>query len=230
MAAKRKQGEPALGAPIWMLSFSDCMTNLLTFFILLLTFSAFGDFGGGTSPSVGPKTGGFTVHVTNQPERHALLPAPISLGLLTPEGSERPDPLTEPTRAQRPRAPIGILDAEAHRDRKVFHIPSALVFYGWGSFLTERGRQRLDQVAELLRLQPCQVVIGESSHLHPNHRLFHRPNGHLDRAWAVLHYLSDKGNLPQAWFSLAPVTTVGPEAFGGEPVVEVVLMARRVYP
>ena len=31
------------GAPEWMVTFSDCMTLLLTFFVLLLSFSSFSD-------------------------------------------------------------------------------------------------------------------------------------------------------------------------------------------
>ena len=33
------------GAPEWMVTFSDCMTLLLTFFVLLLSFSSFDDDG-----------------------------------------------------------------------------------------------------------------------------------------------------------------------------------------
>ena len=35
------QEEPQEGVPAWMTTFSDCMTLLLTFFVLLLTFSSF---------------------------------------------------------------------------------------------------------------------------------------------------------------------------------------------
>ncbi len=43
MPCKRKRTEPeeASGAPEWMVTFSDCMTLLLTFFVLLLSFSSF---------------------------------------------------------------------------------------------------------------------------------------------------------------------------------------------
>ena len=43
MRRERKQPEPEqeAGAPEWMVTFSDCMTLLLTFFVLLLSFSSF---------------------------------------------------------------------------------------------------------------------------------------------------------------------------------------------
>ena len=44
MAKERVKIEEAPGgAPKWMVTFSDCMTLLLTFFVLLLSFSSFDD-------------------------------------------------------------------------------------------------------------------------------------------------------------------------------------------
>ena len=39
MAKKQKQEEPRLGAPLWMATFSDMVTLLLAFFVMLLSFS-----------------------------------------------------------------------------------------------------------------------------------------------------------------------------------------------
>ena len=43
MRQRKKQAVPdeVPGAPEWMVTFSDCMTLLLTFFVLLLSFSSF---------------------------------------------------------------------------------------------------------------------------------------------------------------------------------------------
>ena len=45
MARRERKPEPQHtdGAPEWMVTFSDCMTLLLTFFVLLLSFSSFDD-------------------------------------------------------------------------------------------------------------------------------------------------------------------------------------------
>jgi len=40
-ANKQAESDEAAGAPEWMVTFSDCMTLLLTFFVLLLSFSSF---------------------------------------------------------------------------------------------------------------------------------------------------------------------------------------------
>ncbi|MHC4539127.1 MAG: flagellar motor protein MotB, partial [Planctomycetota bacterium] len=42
-ATKQEESDEAPGAPEWMVTFSDCMTLLLTFFVLLLSFSSFDD-------------------------------------------------------------------------------------------------------------------------------------------------------------------------------------------
>jgi hypothetical protein len=216
-----------------MVTFTDAMTNLLTFFILLVTFSSFGDDtdaqtgGGGFAPAMG----GPTVLTANVPPKDGLLPPMKSPRLRPLDGSELPNATLDPQEEKgKPRAPIGILDAEVHRDRKVIRIPSKYVFYGFGSFVTESGQARLGQIAALLKLHPCQIIIGESSDLHQDNRIFSRRSGNLERAWAVLRYFVDQASLPEDRFRIEASTAVSREAFGGEPVLELVLLTRRVYP
>ena len=38
---KEPDADETAGAPEWMVTFSDCMTLLLTFFVLMLSFSSF---------------------------------------------------------------------------------------------------------------------------------------------------------------------------------------------
>ncbi len=40
MAKRKKQEDPPLGAPLWMATFSDMVTLLLAFFVMLLSFSS----------------------------------------------------------------------------------------------------------------------------------------------------------------------------------------------
>lgn len=213
-----------------MVSFTDSMTNLLTFFILLITFSAFGDCGTGVNEGIGVRSPGATVHNASMPALDGMAPPPASPARETAAGSEKPNPSAEAAFLNRPRPPIGILDTEVYSDRKIIHIPSKLIFYGWGSFVTEAGQIRLAQVAALLRLHPCQVIIGESSHLHPNHPLFNRPNASTERAWSVLEFLTQKEGLATDQISLEAQATALTEASRGEPVVEIVLLTQRVYP
>lgn len=229
MGRGRKE-EQAPGAPIWMVSFTDSMTNLLTFFILLITFSAFGDFGEGSGVGMGLKGSGATLQKSSKPNRSNSLPPMNDPSRKTAEGSERPNPTADNNPLTRPRAPIGIADTEVYSDRKIIRIPSRLIFYGWGSYITEAGRQHLEPLAQLLRLHPSHVIVGESSHLHPNHPLFDRPTLNADRAWSVIDYFTAKQGLPVDRFSMEAKTAVPADAFNEEPVIELVLTNRRVYP
>jgi chemotaxis protein MotB len=226
---KPKVEEAGEGAPLWMVSFTDAMTNLLTFFILLVTFAAFGDAAPGPSHATGSGKGDPSVHPIKLQTKTAAQPAPGNPAQHPHEGSEKPTG-EELSDVQRPRAPIGILDTEAYSDRKSIVLPSKYLFYGWGKFLTEAGQTRLAQIAPFLRAVPCQVVIGESSVGHQDNRLFNRPNLGPERAWTVIQYFVEKEHLELSRFSLAATATVADPALDAEPVTEIVLLARRVYP
>jgi hypothetical protein len=217
---------------LWMISFTDTVTNLLTFFILLITFSSFGDNsdGGQKGGGFGPQRAGPSIMNAAGPGRDGLLPPTRGPGQRSLEGSEKPGFAADIETIGKPRAPIGILDAEVHRDSKVIHIPSKLVFYGFGSFVTEAGQARLGRIAELLKLHPCQVIIGESGDIHQNNRIFNRPAGNLERAWSALRYFVDQAGLPEDRFRIEATTSVSREAYNEEPVLELVLLTRRVYP
>ncbi|MCX5654052.1 MAG: flagellar motor protein MotB [Planctomycetota bacterium] len=223
-------GEP--GAPLWMISFTDTVTNLLTFFILLITFSSFGD-----NSDIGQVGGGFgssgtgpSIMNASNPTKDGVLPPMRQAGRRPLEGSEKPNSAADLGTAGRPRAPIGILDTEVHRDRKVIHIPSKYIFYGFGSFVTESGQARLGRIAELLKLHPCQVIIGESGDIHQNNSIFNRRNGHLERSWSALRYFVDQAGLSEDRFHVEATTSVSKESYNEEPVLELVLLTRRVYP
>jgi chemotaxis protein MotB len=228
-----KKEEPGgeAGAPLWMVSFTDAMTNLLTFFILLVTFAAFGDAEPSRMQGAGPGTADHAVHsVKKVPKTGAVAPGPQDPGQKPHEGSEKPtdsEPLSE---VGRPRAPIGILDTEAYADHKIIVLPSKYLFYGWGSFLTEAGQTRLAQIAPFLRAVPCQVVIGESSAQHQNNRLFNRAHLGPERASSVVRYLTEKEHLDSSRFSVTAVTSSTDPDLAAEPIVEIVLLSRRVYP
>jgi hypothetical protein len=236
MAHKPKAAEQGgeVGSPLWMISFTDAMTNLLTFFILLVTFSAAGerDKNTGHATGYGPRTAGAAVTPNHGPSRAGAMEPPPSTPQMTAEGSEKPNPSAEPEpdSGVRPHAPIGILDTEVYRDRKVIYLPSKFVFYGWGKFITDAGQIRLAQVAALLRATTCQVVVGETSYLHPNHPMFARQNLGPQRGWAIIQYFTEKEGIPLDRFSLSAEPTPTRPDLNEEPVVELTLFAQKVYP
>ena len=221
-----EQGE---GAPLWMVSFTDAMTNILTFFILLLTFSSFGDKAshhGGPNPE---NAGASLFNYRASPE-DGMLPTEVGFARLSEAGSEKPDPSAAPVGPQRPRRPIGPLDTEAYRDRRTFYVRSTSVFYGFGPYVTEIGDRQLAPIAEFLRRVPCQVIIGESSGPeYGGSTLFYRADRSVERAYAVMEYFVKKHNLPADRFAVSATTSVPQDRFS-EAVVEITLLARSVSP
>jgi len=243
MARGRKKTEPdeAPGAPEWMVTFSDCMTLLLTFFVLLLSFSSFDEnifeqlsvvfFEG--RPSVGQQR-------QKRPEdKDAFLSLEqIDSSQNVIKGSEKPtlatglrDGLKEET------------ESADFRRHKVFLISSKRIFWGNGTVISSEGRDVMATTASFLKEMPSRVVISENGPVDDeNSRRFG-----LSRAWAVVEYLTTKQNLDKRWFSISAATTLAgfpqsrvpqggprsnePARTGTEPErrVEIVLLERSIY-
>jgi len=233
MPAKKQteSDEQPAGAPQWMVTFSDCMTLLLTFFVLLLSFSSFDEnvfqklrvIFGAAFPATDPKI---------QRNEDALLPTVEQIELTEDldEGSEKPtfargleDNLKKET---------GSVDFRA---RKVFLSPSKQVFWGKGTTISFQGRKTLFAIASCLREVPSRVVISENGR---GHDADSEQFGLL-RAWAVTEYLTTKQGLKKGWFSISAASTLPREDFRGsvrdqagpesERMLEIVLLERSIY-
>ena len=204
------------GAPEWMVTFSDCMTLLLTFFVLLLSFAGFADEtleGIGSSfanalPSVAMS---FTDQQDSMWEKEQIIKKDK-----VEEGSETktlsPDDGANFMKEKRP------LD---FRNLKVFTIPSAEFFYGNGIVLSKAGEDLMDQLGTFLLSMPTRVVISENG-----------PDGDaeigLQRAWAVLEYLASRDGLDRGVFSITGSSTM----LGGrsnQRMLEITLLEREVF-
>ncbi len=236
MGRKRKQfvpDEPA-GAPEWMVTFSDCMTLLLTFFVLLLSFSSFND----QSVFLRLKeifSKQFSVSSKKTREQEAVANVqPIFYDDILDEGSEKPtlakgteDNLkveTEPTN---------------FHDRKVFLISSDRIFWGKGSRISSQGRNTLTYMASFLKEVPNRIVISEG----PRRGAKGSKDSGLQRAWAVMDYLVTKRELDKQKFSIsATVTTAEVDSWqstaNGQQnlsttragrTLEIVLLERSIY-
>lgn len=227
----KKKSEPreAPGAPEWMVIFSDCMTLLLTFFVLLLSFSSFDErtfrrlkmIFGEALPSVSPQV---------KRDKDAFLPTKqIKYTEEFDEASEKPtlakgseDNLKEETE------PVDF------HNRKVFLISSKKVFWGKGTAISFQGRRTLSAMASFLKEVPSRVVISENG---PEDDKSNKKFG-LPRAWVVMEYLTTKQDLDKSWFSISAASTVGQESFkSGEPghprpaaerMLEIILLERSI--
>ena len=238
--SKRIQPEGAPGAPEWMVTFSDCMTLLLTFFVLLLSFSSFDD-------NVFERL--TTVFFEGMPwvseeqksaeDRSAFLPTKqVDASQNVSEGSEK----SSLAKGLEGGVQEETESVDFHR-QKVFLISSNTIFWGKSSVISSEGRNIMATMASFLRQMPSRVVVSENSPVDDeNSRQFG-----LSRAWAVVEYLTTKQNLDKNWFSIAAATTLAgsprsgapqegpgsnePVRTGTEPErkLEVVLLERSIY-
>lgn len=233
MASKDRQKpiEDEPGAPEWMVTFSDCMTLLLTFFVLLLSFSSFDNkvfqrmesaFNEGLS-SVG-------VRLSQSDE--AFVPTPRIMYDQDPEeGSEKPT-----VDGQYESNPSTSLDFMDFQDQKVFLVPSEDVFLGLGTRTSAHGRQMLADVATLLKAVPNRVIVSE--HAIESDETVPDEIG-LTRAWTIAQFLTDGEGVAKARLSITSAATVDAEALrdsglaamnpGAHRVVEIVIMERSTY-
>jgi chemotaxis protein MotB len=233
MGRRSKQAEPdeASGAPEWMVTFSDCMTLLLTFFVLLLSFSSFDDkifmqlkvIFSKSMPRIG--------NPDEKVDKDAFLPArQIMPTAELDAGSEKPT-LVEgmKERLKQETEPVDF------RRWKVFLISSNRVFWGKGAVISSEGRNIMTTMASFLKEVPGRVVISENG---PQRLPVEDKSGDskyfgLPRAWAVVEYLTTTQNLNKKWFSISAASTMPQESSGSdepdERTVEIVLLERSVY-
>ncbi|MHC4425990.1 MAG: flagellar motor protein MotB [Planctomycetota bacterium] len=229
-AKKQTEDDEAPGAPEWMVTFSDCMTLLLTFFVLLLSFSSFDDrvF---RSLKVVYSEALTSITPLRRSDRDALLyMPPVRYVVELDKGSEKPtsdhglkDGLMKET---------GLADL---RSGMAFLISSKKLFWGKGTALTPSGRHIMDITASFLRAVPSRIVVSENGQAEDRSSEYFG----LPRAWAVMEYLSTKQNLDGERFSISATSTLGQESLGsGEPgpghpeperTVEIVLLERSIY-
>ena len=233
---KEPESDEAPGAPIWMVTFSDCMTLLLTFFVLLLSFSSFDEkifrkLKASFSKALP------NVSQSDKTNRDAVLPTEqIEATPELVEGSEKPtfvkglaDNLKEDTPAD-------------FRRLKVFSISSKRIFWGKGALISAEGRRAMTKMALFLKEVPSRVVVSENGPASEEGAVLGTPYGEqlgLPRAWAVMEYFTTEHNLSKSWFSISAASTLAQESLkSGEPArastepertVEIVLLERSIY-
>ncbi len=229
MASNRQQAESddAPGAPEWMVTFSDCMTLLLTFFVLLLSFSSF-DKGvfrnlklifADAMPAVSKKpvnSDAFLFTEQIRPSEDVV------------DGSEKPT--LEKGVQEGSRQDTEPVD---FRSKKVFLISSRRAFWGKGTRISLEGREFLANLASFLKHIPNRVVVSEHSSAGTDSEQLG-----LLRAWEVVQYLSAKQGLDKGQFSVSAMGTVPEESIkrgrllgssAAERVLELVLLERSMY-
>lgn len=232
MARERKQSavDDDPGAPEWMVTFSDCMTLLLTFFVLLLSFSSFDN-------KVFPKMesafseGLSSLGLHASKELDALTPTPRFIYNPEPDkGSEKPT-----VDGQYQSNPSESLDFLDFQNQKVFLVPSDKVFLGMGLRMSPHGRRMLADVGALLKAVPNRVVISEHAAEAPGES---EAIG-LKRAWEATQFIAGTADLDKTRFSISSAGTMTQDGLRSsglfatnprtERVLEIVILERSTY-
>ena len=218
MASEKQQveEESSGGAPDWMVTFSDCMTLLLTFFVLLLSFSSFDDHTFetlGTSfaqslPSIGKNNTSDTESIWKKQEsRHRQR---MNKGTET-----RPTNEDTAGNFMKEKKPLDF------RNLKVFTVPSSQVFWGTGTAISKTGQEMLDAFGTFLKSAPSRVVISESS-----------PDGDnelgLRRSWAVVEYVTRDKEISKDKFSITASGVMG-SSRSKNRFLTITMLERSVY-
>ena len=199
MADRPPPEDAPQGAPKWMVTFSDCMTLLLTFFVLLLTFSSFDNktfYKATTSLAKAFPT----INVSGKRNQNSVIRRDaITFELENPKGSESP---TEGgTKVGYAKENSDTINFE---DRKVFLIQSDKIFVKQGNRFSPDGRALLATIAQFLKSKSNRIVISENQ-IHSAQK-----TGELGmkRAWSVMNLLVRQGELNQDRFAISGTSTV----------------------
>jgi chemotaxis protein MotB len=228
MARQRRQPVPEqdAGAPEWMVTFSDCMTLLLTFFVLLLSFSSFDE----KTLSRLKKT--FTKEFSSigfaTKDKSSLTETNlIQYNDNLEKGSEKPT-LTKKEEDNL----LKETESKNFHEQKVFLSPSKAIFWGNGRVISFQGQKTLSDMASFLKEVPSKVVVsenGQSDGVNNEHL-------GLQRAWEVVEYLTEKQGLDKERFSIAAGTLqkndgddLQDHSQATQRMLEIVLLERSIY-
>ncbi len=207
---------------LWYVSFSDMITLLLSFFVILCGFSSFDDEAREKFSGVMNGICRFSVFGNGRNVRDSFVPSHDASADNAEDGSEKP--IDQPGQgAHKPKKLPWVAELDAYKDRRAFYIPIRSVFWGKSNSLTPEGRESLVQIAAFINRVGCQVTLTEIL-----------PEGvspafnSMDRLCSVQEFLIVKGKLSgesvnvSSSMALPPNLTKRP----AEPTLEICLVSR----
>lgn len=205
------------GVDLWILSFSDCMVNLMAFFVMMLTFSSTSNSAKSRVEGVYPTKEGNVAMPMPGAKGGALAPGAPQLQETTEQGSEFATD-SDPNPTHNPKAsPEAAVGADAFRSRHDIAIPCRRLFYGQGAVLRPDSQECLSLLAGYLGKVPNAVSVSTGT-----------AYGDIDRAAVVIEYLTIRGGLKPERFSVGVSPTR--EAPDGSPMLIISVLPRSLCP
>jgi len=171
MARQKPPDEPEDDVPAWVMTFSDVITLLMTFFILLLTFASnqsesfdrmqVAMFGGGGATGVVGKADGMTKDALQMRER-------AYSGRTAPDGSEMPPIYSDPALSTLDKGISGLEPDENRVLSTTHHMKQTLSkIVNSESQLTSLGNVQLKLLSRQMRKRPLrlELVVHDSSQI-----------------------------------------------------------------
>jgi hypothetical protein len=221
-ASQQPPAEESSGGPgLWVVSFNDCMTNMLCFFVLLVSFSSF-------DPDSRSQLTGSLRAITldsvlpDKPSEPSFVAPPPQNNDVTEFGANVRTQ-TENTVTHRPRPRPFISDTSVYRDRQEIMVDSHQLFLARGTALTEQGRDGLASLAGLLKFKPAHVIVSEAGLTDAVGRP--DPLRSLERASAIVEFLVAGGSASRDYFAVAQAS---PQDMPPLPMVRITILNREM--
>lgn len=203
MARQKPPDPPEDDVPAWVMTFSDVITLLMTFFILLLTFATnqpetfdrlqVSMFGGGGATGFAGKSDGM--------EKDSLLMRERArTGRMATEGSQMPPIYSDPALESLNKGIAGLEDEELRVISTTHRVEQELdKIVDSNGEITARGKQMLRMLAVQMKRRPIQLdlVVAEQQS--------------VPRALSIVEHMTNVERLPHAvvGVGIAPNQTVG---------------------
>ncbi len=197
-----------------MLTFSDCMTLLLTFFVLLMSFASFDE---DTIPQLGQTFARIFPGV-------GILGHSVEKSMIQKNASQAPQPQKKGSETRTLAQSMGSNFMKEKkpldfRNLKVFTIDSEKIFWGKGVALTQTGLDTLKALEKFFLNSTGRIVISETG---PESNT----NLGLERAMMVMDYF-EAGGIKKSRISISSMPTTTEAVIARR--LEITLLERSVY-